>query len=94
VSVIRLCGCRTGIRKSGTYPGKPRPLQVYADRRGDGGHQRVGLYILLFLLGYYVFSQEEIQRLLQQYSPFLLGASGIVELRFSAASFSDRLNHS
>ncbi|QQO07864.1 acyltransferase family protein [Breznakiella homolactica] len=38
---------------------------------------RVGLYLLLFLLGYYLFSQENIQRTLQTYSPLLL-AGGIV----------------
>ena len=38
---------------------------------------RVGLYLFLFLLGYYVFSQERVQLLLQKYCPLFL-AVGIV----------------
>ena len=35
---------------------------------------RVGLYLLLFLMGYYVFSHEKIMRQLQKYCLPLLGA--------------------
>lgn len=58
---------------------------------------RVGLYLLLFLLGYYVFSQEKIQQLLQKYSPILLIAGAVLGVAQTYVSwgqpFQNVVNH-
>lgn len=50
---------------------------------------RNGIYILFFLLGYYVFSHENVQELLAKYSILIIGIAAISEVAFTVVYFGE-----
>lgn len=56
-----------------------RPITVF----------RVGLYMCAFLLGYFVFSHDEVMELLKRYFPFAAAISAVLCIAFCAVYFGE-----